>query len=65
MKLRKCHVSFYENGSWVELDGVFHCWADDFIEEHHEIIPYTIALVELVGGKVIKVLPEKLIFTDE
>ena len=65
MELRKCHVSFYENGEWTELDGFFHRWADDFTEEYHTTVPTTMALVELIGGRIIMVLPGKLRFTDK
>lgn len=47
-----------------EKTGTFHGWGIACTVSETDIITYHVALIELKGGKMVKVMPEKVMFTD-
>ena len=61
--LRKCKGKYFKNNQWCKFDfGYFHTWGIEFEQIGIEVANYSIALVELKNGRIIKVLPENLWF---
>ena len=52
------------NGIWVDVavEGVFHRWAQDYEEFEEGPANYTVGLVELDSGRIVKVAPETVTF---
>lgn len=58
--LRKVKGKYFQ---WCEFNfGYFHTWGIEFEQIGIEVAHYSIALVELEDGRIIKVLPENLLF---
>lgn len=63
---RRCSGFYYKERELVEFDcGLFHCWGH-FSSEGVDgnLVADTVAIVELLDGKVIFVIPDKLKFED-
>jgi len=64
----------YPHESWVKgtncwepdftHDGIFHQWANAYEESSEGFGNYTVALIELPDGTIIKVLPSNLKFVE-
>ena len=66
-KMRKVKVRIWDADTrkWVDdICGAFHKWGDAY--EQFEAGPgnYTIAIVELPGGRIVTALPEYVVFLD-
>lgn len=67
--LRKCKgkYGFWEKNKWTYKDfelGYFHTWSNDYEEFETGAGNYSVAIVELPDGKVVKVNPSDLEFLD-
>lgn len=61
--LRKVKGKYFEKNQWCEFNfGYFHTWGIEFEQIGIEVANYSIALVELEDGRIVKVLPENLLF---
>ncbi|MFP3153608.1 hypothetical protein LQZ18_04115 [Lachnospiraceae bacterium ZAX-1] len=64
--MRKCKGSFYDGFAHTKFeDGLFHCFGLVYDEIWDEIATYSVALVELSDGRIVKVLPEHVQFLPE
>jgi hypothetical protein len=65
--MRKVIVRVYDTKSkqWVDgVPGSFHCWGCAYEELRDGIGNYTMAIVELPGGRIITALPEDVQFVE-
>lgn len=67
--MRKCkgRYSVYENGKWEEREfemGYFHQWGADYEEFESGPGNYSVAIVELPGGKIVTPVAQNIEFID-
>lgn len=68
--MRKVTFKFYRNNhptepnGWVEGEGVFHRWAEGYVEFENGPGNYTYAIVETPNGEIQEVLPTHLKFIN-
>ena len=65
--MRKVIIKFYEDISktWINcVPGEFHCWGSAYEEFHAGPGNYTIAIIELPGGRIVTTLPENVKFVE-
>lgn len=67
--MRKCKGRYgvYENGKWEEKEfemGYFHQWGTDYEEFESGPGNYSVAIVELPGGKIVTPTPRDIEFID-
>ena len=65
--MRKVIVRIYDGESEKWIDGVpgeFHCWGNAYEEFHEGPGNYTIAIVELPGGRIVTALPKDVKFVE-
>jgi hypothetical protein len=54
-----------ESRAWVPgVSGSFHCWGQAYEEFYAGLGNYTIAVVELPGGRIVTALPEDVKFIE-
>lgn len=58
---RPCTVTTWDKTTY---EGMFHGWGVATTYDNTDIITYTVGLVERKDGKIDKVLPDKVQFTD-
>jgi len=68
--MRKVKVKFLIESTkkWSEdfyLDGAFHQWGTDIIEHNTGFVQYTIGLVEISDGTILKLDPQNIKFVKE
>ena len=67
MTMRKVSVRIYDSPrkQWVEdVLGEFHCWGQGYEEFQSGPGNFTMAIVELPGGRIVTAMPEDVRFTD-
>ncbi len=64
--MRKCKCAFWDRDtkSEIKTEGLFHCWGTDFVEFESGPGNYTIAIVELPGGRIVKSAPTDIRFLE-
>jgi len=60
--MRKVKFQCYENGQWVNYEGVFHQFGSDAFEDSNSFVQVTIAICELPDGTVKTTYPERIQF---
>jgi len=51
-----------EKRQYDDVSGIFHCWGQDYEEFQSGPGNYTVAIIELKDGRVVKVIPNDVIF---
>ncbi len=65
VSMRRCRGAYYDKGTKVEVEGLFHQWASNYEDcGDAGIGNYTVALVELDDGRVVECLPDTVAFLD-
>jgi len=64
--MRKVSAKIYNvlTKQWVQITGNFHIWGAAYEEFHSGPGNYTMAIIELKGGRVVTALPEDVTFMD-
>jgi len=63
--MRRCKAIIVENRKMVPVEGLFHQWANDFEDcGDAGIGNHTVALIELDDGRVVKGIPDTVVFLD-
>lgn len=63
--MRKCRATIWENREPVPVEGLFHRWAQQFEDcGDAGIGNYTVALIELVDGRIVEAAPDTVVFLD-
>jgi hypothetical protein len=65
--MRKVIARFYDTESKKLVAGVpgsFHCWGGAYEEFRDGIGNYTMAVIELPGGRIVTALPEDVQFVE-
>jgi len=66
--MRKVIARIYDRGSKQWIDGVpgeFHSWGNAYEEFREGPGNYTMAIIELPGGRIVTAMPEDVKFSDE
>ena len=63
--MRKCKAAIWQNGEQVPVEGLFHRWAQQYEDcGDAGIGNYTVALIELVDGRIVEAAPDTVVFTE-
>ena len=64
--MRKCKCEFWdcELNQYIKTEGDFHQWASAYTEFSSGPGNYTVALVELPGGRIVESLPTDIHFLE-
>ena len=63
--MRKCKAAIWQNGEQVPVEGLFHRWAQQYEDcGDAGIGNYTVALIELVDGRIVEAAPDTGVFTE-
>ena len=64
--MRKCKCEFWERElkQHIKVEGLFHQWAAAYEEFESGPGNYTVALVELPGGRIVESLPTDIKFLE-
>lgn len=63
--MRRCKGKYFKDSKWYCFKvGKFHQWTTDYEFFNDNVVEYTVGLVELKDGNIIKVLPENITFLD-
>lgn len=66
-KKRKVSATIWDRNlkQRVAIIGEFHMWGQAYEEFHSGPGNYTMAIIELSGGRVVTAMPEDVLFVDE
>lgn len=62
---RTVAIEYWDKGEFVPATGTFHGWGNSVVEDDKGYHTFTVAIVELPCGKVVKAVPEEVTFTDK
>lgn len=65
--MRKVSAKIYDKASreWITVEGRFHQWGLNFEESREAMVNFTVAIIELPGGRVVVTAPEDVHFLEE
>lgn len=64
-KMRRCKAEVWKNRKIIPVEGLFHQWASDFMEFETGPGNYTVALIELDDGRIVKGVADTVVFLDK
>lgn len=63
--MRRCKAAIWENREKVQVEGLFHQWAQQFEDcGDAGVGNYTVALIELENGRIVEANPDTVVFLD-
>ncbi len=63
--MRRCKAEVWKNRKIILVEGLFHQWASDFMEFETGLGNYTVALIELDDGRIVKGVADTVVFLDK
>ena len=63
--MRRCKAEVQKNRKMISVEGMFHQWASDFVEFETGPGNYTVALIELDDGRIVKGAADTVVFLDK
>lgn len=62
--MRKVRAEIYRNSKWIQVEGLFHQWGNDFEEYESGPANYSVGIIELPDGHIVTAVPEKIQFVN-